>query len=142
MKTKRKLPSTPVGRKRLLKLADLLEADAKNKKGIKFNLTMWGQVCDNAKPVSCGTYGCAMGLAVASRAFVRAGLHPPSVDGSLSPRFGREHAFNAAARLFQIPPSEAHFLFSATRYDEYLGAKAERIVSKRIRNFVAGVYAR
>jgi hypothetical protein len=61
-----------VNKKRLLKLADLLEADAKNRKGIKFDLGTVAMssaedgnfIKGELEPsVSCNTVACAMGLA-------------------------------------------------------------------------------
>ncbi len=138
--TKRDLPSTAVGRRRLLKLAAMLEADAKNKKGVSFDLGTWGWA-DKRKPVSCGTHACAMGLAVASGAFKRAGLRPMSRDRNLMPRVGRLSGFEAAAKLFEIESEEADWLFDEHYYRELStveGAQAERAVAKRIRQFVAG----
>lgn len=140
MPTKQKLPSTAVGRRRLLKLAELLEADAKNKKGIKFDLCLWGDAIDRKTPISCNTTACAMGLAVASGAFTRAGLRPVPRTGNLIPRVGRARGFDAAARLFLITHAESEWLFMDDYYDfqNTIGAKGERAVAKRIRDFVAG----
>ena len=65
-----------MNKRRLLKLADLLEADAENKTGVQFDLKGWGHSHDDDTPVavSCGTTACAMGLAVLSGAFADAGL--------------------------------------------------------------------
>lgn len=72
------------GKRRALKLADLLEKDAKNKKGIRFDLsTVFTATAleegkdipsDYVPEVSCGTTACAMGLAAISGEFKRAGL--------------------------------------------------------------------
>lgn len=64
-------------RRRLAKLADVLEANARNKKGAKFDLgdiasLKWTyDAVDKKAPVKmdCGTTGCAIGLACVSRAF-------------------------------------------------------------------------
>lgn len=140
-KSKVKLPSTAVGRRRLLKLAGLLEADAKNKKGISFDLSLWG-VADSENPKSCGTRACAMGLAVVSGAFKAAGLR--NFEGSdsnhLTPAIGSVWGIEAAAILFSIHKDEAEFLFYDDNYvdDPTKGAAGERAVAKRIRQFVAG----
>lgn len=146
-----KLPSTAVGRRRLLKLADLLEADAKNKKGIRFDLSTWANVDPSAEPsVSCGTTACAMGLAAISGAFKRAGLSYGPVDcgiencglcaGKMEVRLGRDTGFDAAMVLFDVNTDEAGWLFAGSSYpeDKIQGAAAERCVAKRIRDFVAG----
>jgi hypothetical protein len=131
-----------VNKRRLLKLADLLEADAKNKKGIKFDLGTWGNSDDDEVSVSCGTTACAMGLAVVSGAFKRAGLtnHYSDNADSICPRFDGYVGFAAAAALFDIEYNAATFLFEDTFYPEHKkrGAAGERYVAKRIRDFVAG----
>lgn len=135
-----------MNKRRLLKLAELLDEDAKNKKGIQFNLMSWGRIGDENRPISCGTYGCAMGLAVVSGAFSREGLRPPDTWGGLAPRLrtnGRTYSgYLAAQKLFDIKPKEAEFLFSANSYEGRInGAIAERRVAKRIRSFIAGKVA-
>ncbi|HSV24349.1 MAG TPA: hypothetical protein VLJ17_15140 [Xanthobacteraceae bacterium] len=148
-KSKVQLPSTAVGRRRLLKLAGMLEADAKNKNGIKFDLSLWGGAHRPDEPMSCATIGCAMGLAVASGAFAKDGLQPPDSGGRLAPVFrskgsqDRLYHFDAAAGLFQIERQEAKFLFGYNHYSlpRSVGAHAERAVAKRIRQFVAGKVA-
>lgn len=135
-----------MNRRRLLKLADLLEADAKNKNGIKFDLGTWGASSEINEPVGvrCGTTACAMGLATISGAFKRAGLVNrygqfswaimPSMVGS-----GAE-GLEAATELFDIDYDAANFLFIDDSYprNKTEGAAAERFVAKRIRDFVAG----
>lgn len=138
-----------MNKRRLLKLADLLEADAKNKAGVKFNL---GTVIDvdaapeKGKPVelNCGTSACAMGLAAISGEFKRHGLSykiltngivETTIDGRVR-RYDR-----AAMTIFGISMDEADFLFTPSFYPcdmDLRGAAAERYVAKRIRDFVAG----
>lgn len=135
-----------MNKRRLLKLADLLEADAKNKKGIKFDLGTWGRSDAGEPSVSCGTTACAMGLAVASGAFKRAGLtnyFGGDDEWRICPEFGGEQGFYAAAKLFAIRPSDSEFLFSDDHYpdNKRKGAASERFVAKRIRDFVAGKVA-
>lgn len=149
------------GKRRLLKLADMLEADAKNKKGIKFNLNTVAEPSDRQKSaketsfdptVSCGTTACAMGLAAISGAFKRAGLSydvdsweryfdnkwvhtiQTTIDGQIV------DYDDAAVAIFGITLEEANFLFTPRCYGRLpkTGAKGERIVAKRIRDFVAG----
>lgn len=126
---------------RLLKLADLLEADAKNKKGIKFDFLNWGLVADTDKPMSCGTRACAMGLAALSGAFKRQGLtcRVKSTGAIVISHSGTSSPIRAAARLFNIKEFEAVYLFASSwELPEVSGAAAERAVAKRIRKFVAG----
>lgn len=136
-----------MNKKRLLKLADLLEADAKNKKGIKFSLHGWGEADDAKKiAVDCGTQACAVGLACLSPVFNRSGLvcaPAPLKDGAIEPKFGRRYGWHAVKAFFDLGFDEAKFLFSSFEYPSGLTekAKGERYVAKRIRNFVAGKVA-
>jgi len=148
------------GKRRLLKLAELLEKDAKNKKGMKFDLqtviiTSKKQPLENFKPaLSCGTTACAMGLAAVSGAFKRAGLSC-KVDVDLNEIITTMHGQvrdydNAAVELFDISMQEANYLFTPAyyqhisrkdgciTYSKVIGAKGELRVAKRIRKLVAG----
>jgi len=124
-----------VNKRRLLKLADLLEADAKNKKGIKFDMTHWAYIGNSAKPISCDTSACAMGLAALSGEYKRAGL------GWKLDKYGyfkitmngRGWALTAAMRLFGISRKQAEYLFCESSEE---GAEGERHVAKFIRRFV------
>lgn len=143
-----------MNKRRLLKLAALLEADARRKNGVKFDLQTVGSVPDRAKngvvKMNCGTQACAMGLAAISGAFKRAGLGYHFDDDILGSRyictamFGQYCPYDqAAVRLFDIQPHEAIFLFSANSYPKtrLKGAAAERFVAKRIRDLVSGKVA-
>jgi len=140
-----------VNKRRLLKLADLLEADAKNKKGIKFDLGTWGYTnnsnyfTDDAPDpaISCGTTACALGLAALSGKFKRCGLTAKvsyRINGkNISIHLGRCEGLSAANRLFDIPMKVSEWLFLESGYGTNVdGAKGERAVAKRIRDFVAG----
>jgi hypothetical protein len=141
---------------RLLKLADLLEADAKNKKGVKFDLHVVAQASDYltiedadapySAGADCGTTACAMGLAAISGAFKRAGLSFRIYDRAIETTFnGRKVEYDRAAmRLFEITGVQAAFLFSPGYYptEKREGAAGERYVAKRIRNLVAGKTSR
>jgi hypothetical protein len=136
-----------MNKRRLLKLADLLDADAKNKNGIKFDLGGWGSSEHGPVAVSCGTTACAMGLAVISGAFKKAGLSNYFSENSrsIAPVFrstgGKHHdGFEAAEALFQISSDTATWLFGRHSYSNSLGhgARGERAVAKRIRDLVAG----
>ncbi len=138
------------GKRRILKLADILEADAKSKKGVKFNL---GVVVHTDTPndlggevrLDCGTQACAMGLAALSGEFERAGLTYLVRGHAIEMIFkGQMMSFDFAAKaLFGIKDHEVDFLFTPEGYNEklgndYRGAKAERVVAKRIRDFATG----
>lgn len=124
------------GKRRLLKLADMLEADAKNKKGVHFNLSTVvaktdpenysGFAChvpeDFSPEISCGTTACAMGLAAISGAFKRAGLsykYDSSNQLIVTTWNGRFKEYDAAAVvLFGITKDEANYLFTPSYYSE------------------------
>lgn len=140
-------------KRRLLKLADLLEANAKNKKGAKFDMRIWGRMDDeNAEPeMSCGTTCCALGLAAISGTFKRAGLdYEINKNDIISPvqiihrnpktwRKSRGDTIDAAMKVFHITRYEAERLFIPMMYPHGFfdmgttGAKTERKVAKRIR---------
>lgn len=131
-------------KRRLLKLADLLEANAGNKTGAKFDMSTFGDVTDADNPISCGTTVCAMGLAALSGAFKRTGL-TAKVDREHLPCFnvnfywkGRETSpFVAAQRTFEITREDAKALFdgSLPLPNNGHGAKAERAMAKVLRTF-------
>lgn len=132
---------------RLIKLAELLEADAANPHGIKFDLGQWGSVTsgdvDAMVDISCGTAACAMGLAVLSGAFSGVGLYNASISmREIIPAIRGESddgGFCAAAALFGIEPWDAEHLFCADTYPDdavITGAEGELMVSARIREFV------
>jgi hypothetical protein len=132
-------------KRRLLKLADLLEANAKNKKGVKFDLETVARSRSLGKtmPLDCGTTACAMGLAAISGAFKRQGLsyyivQPYGVN--LTVHGDSMHYADVAMRMFDLTLHEAHYLFSPGHapFKTYKGARAERLVAKRIRALVAG----
>jgi hypothetical protein len=129
-----------MNKRRLLKLADLLEADAKNKKGIRFSYFNWGVDIDPKKPLSCGTRACAMGLAALSGAFKRAGMgYKIKKNGGLVITHGNsESPMRAAMRTFDLTFSQADYLFTnSSGMTMTHGATAEREVAQRIRQFVA-----
>jgi hypothetical protein len=141
-------------KQRLLKLADLLVADASREKGIKFNISVVaesGTAEGGAMKLDCGTEACAIGLAALSGSFKSAGL---SYEVEPNPR-GEGHRIvtlmhdeqvewsDAAADVFGLSHDEVEFLFTGWRNPEgmHRGAAAERFVAKRIRDFVAGKVA-
>lgn len=127
-----------MNKRRLLKLAELLEKDARNKKGIKFNMAHWGYVDDIDNLLSCGTSCCAMGLAALSGTFKRAGL-TASVDGCCVKIKWKNRivdGFLAAQRLFDITNGQSDILFAPGILDLNVGAKGERAKVKQIRKFV------
>jgi hypothetical protein len=146
-----------VGKRRLLKLADLLEKDADNKYGVRFDLTAWAKKQDSSHPedfcshgfspeekkipVNCSTAACAWGLAAISGAFKREGVGFKVYDnGYLVPTYEGCTEIDAAATFFQINKDQAWLLFDPDKYpkSKLTGAVGERYVAKRIRDFVAG----
>lgn len=142
---------------RLLKLAALLEKDADNKRGVKFNLSTVISTDKDPKPraktvpMTCGTSACAMGLAALSGEFAAGGLsyvinrQYVKSGGDIfieTTMHGEVTDFDdAACELFDIDQREANFLFTPSYYGMYepiQGAEGERYVAKRIRDFVAG----
>lgn len=135
-------------KERLLKLADLLEADAANTAGIKFDLGCWAAPSDEDRPwegkvvpVSCDTTACAVGLACISGAFQAEGLGFKIEYEALSPVFGELAEWKAVKSFFGISGLQAEYLFMDTSYDDEPteGADGERVVAQRIRDFVAGL---
>lgn len=128
---------------RLLKLAELLEADAVNPTGVKFDLRGWGEAhTDLPLSISCNTQACAFGLAVLSGAFAEFGLsniavHPDEIIIPGMPS-GADN-FQAAAELFDIGLHQAGHLFDPDFYEDGKteGAEAELEVARRIREMVA-----
>jgi hypothetical protein len=156
-----------VFKNRLLKLANLLIADARKKKGVKFDLDTWAAPSTGAigslsgrrgyatrkklVPVSCETHACAIGLACISGKFKRSGLsyryvrnttHDGQVFFFLEPKFKNRSNFEAVQNFLGINQYEAYRLFLGRSYAFSRGASAERAVAKRIRDFVkTGVVA-
>lgn len=140
-----------MNKRRLLKLAALLEADAKNEKGVKFDLERWGDVraCGAFETpkkieINCNTTACAVGLACISGVFKRSGLsyltQPQIIDGNnFIPTYRGYKNFYAVEAFFELDHLDAHFLFVDEEYPERkrTGAKGELAVAKRIRDFVA-----
>lgn len=126
-----------MNKRRLLKLAELLEKDARNKKGVRFNMGHWGRVNDKENPLSCGTSCCAMGLAALGGTFKRAGLTASVKEWRVRIKWKNRivDGFLAAKRLFGITGEQAFILFAPGR-DLNVGAKAERAKVKQIRKFV------
>lgn len=131
--------------KRLLKLADLLDEDAKNKKGIKFDMYQWGRVKNADHPVSCGTHACALGFAALTGKFKGLGASI-SPDGRV--RFKLDDILvepdEVSKEIFGLTEDQFKYLFIGSAYLEnekfgvagMEGAKAERRVAKRIRRLV------
>lgn len=138
-------------KKRLLKLASMLIADAKNSQGLKFDLGMVGRSVllhprKEDVSIGCGTTGCAMGLAAISGEFEECGLsfavRNHWIDTTIN---GESEGYDRAAqKVFGISNKAANYLFTPHNYprDKRKGAKAEVFVANRIRRFVAGKVSR
>ena len=132
-----------MNKRRLLKLADLLEADAKKKTGMKFDIHTWGFVKTPAKPVSCGTHACAMGLAALSGAFKRQGLTAKIDSGVVLFKWKSrvtDDGFVPAKALFDLSFAQADHLFGPFQElpNDGQGAEAARAVAKKIRDLCDG----
>lgn len=137
-----------MNKRRLLKLADLLEADAKNKSGVKFDLSIVGESTEYGTEyepaLDCGTTACAMGLAALSGAFKSSAGLSYKIDGRFIDTTvnGRRVRYDRAAmRLFDISMKQADFLFTPGESYAWVTpreAEGELLVAQRIRDFVAG----
>ena len=134
-------------KQRLLKLADLLEADANNPKGMKFDLRPIAIKADGREfspgdvpKLDCGTVGCALGLAAISGAFKDKGFSFYINEFGFWPKYKGRAAREAAESFFGIDGNESCWLFIATSYPRHKrdGKAGELAVAKRIRDFVAG----
>jgi hypothetical protein len=126
--------------KRLLKLARLLMADARNKKGVKFSLSLWATTENSLgiPEVDCGTTACAVGLACISGEFRRAGLSYAMRGSQIIPFYKGRTEWAAVRSFFGLGDSADSYLFSQFSYPRKYrrGATGERYVAKRIREFV------
>lgn len=103
---------------------------------------------DKLPEVSCGTTGCALGLAMLSKRFEQFGLHgtyyighisPAKVGVQLVPMCNGEDGFEAGAQLFDISNEDSRYLFDP---DCYIGTprakEGELLVAERIEAFANG----
>lgn len=135
---------------RMNKLADLLEADAANPEGVRFDLGTWGRdvnYLDEYKsgfvegqviPINCNTAACAFGLAAISGAFKDDGLTYQIDDDYLIPEFEGKIGIFAATKFFDLRFTAASYLFDTSSYNTIRGAPAELEVVRRIRSMVGG----
>jgi hypothetical protein len=139
---------------RLLKLADVVEADANNPVGFKFDLATWAapiKVAENPTrydsgweqdaviPLDCNTAACAVGVGCLSGAFKNEGLSYEIDNGMLSPTFQGRTSFGAVREFFEIRQIDVEYLFVSENYDASLrkGRDGELAVAARIRQYVA-----
>ena len=142
-----------MNRERLLKLAVLLESDAKNPNGARFDLETWASNAQGEadfpsprqfKKLDCNTQACAVGLACLSGIFKKDGLRWTSApdENNIVPRFKGKDRFEAVEAFFDINERESRFLFVAAYYTRddlsTAGAEGEIAAAKRIRRFVEG----
>lgn len=147
---------------RLERMAALLDANAANPKGVQFNVRQWAAPAGSSEgdahfptnhkvKVDCGTMACGMGLAALSGEFVKDGLSYNLIGSEaggymLLPTFRDDNhhyaqeGFDAAEALFAIDMNDAEYLFDGGCYptDQQKGAKGERAMAQRIRDFIAG----
>lgn len=140
---------------RLERLAALLERDAANDKGAKFDLGVWAtpserrleaNFTEKAETIKmdCGTTACALGLAAISGVFKKDGLtfeyyQQQNDTFVLTPTFNGADGFSAGVFLFDIDHDDSRYLFDPDCYGTTpKGAEGELFVAKRIRDFAAG----
>jgi hypothetical protein len=133
---------------RLLKLAKLLVANAKNKKGVKFDLNSWAIMEDvDVKPdtnqsvkMDCRTTACAAGLAAISGQFKGLGYQLSAGYKKLwvDPTFKHYEGFDAVTAYFGLNLEQGKRLFVPDFYPKkyQTKAKGEKFVAERIRYFV------
>lgn len=133
-------------KERLAFLADKLEENANNPKGMKFDLSLWSHT-ERAVPkaIDCRTTGCAVGLAGLLPEFVAEGF---SITGNIfsttTPRYvtDRENVegWRAVETFFDLSPEKAGWLFTEHRYQwddlPTKGAAGELAVANRIREYL------
>jgi len=144
----------------MLRGAALLEADAANPNGVKFNLATWAADSrvdfeiiffdgereykfpeNEPVAVNCGTQACAFGLFAISGAFKKEGLDYVLLDGLVTPKLTLAAGtiflgWEAVYQLFDITEQESMHLFSSVAYNKQKGATAELEVAKRMREMV------
>lgn len=127
----------------LLKGAKMLDENARNFEGVRFDLYFWGHVHNRRKKLSCSTSACAMGLFALSREFKRLKARILAT-GSVMIVWGKNSdpdyttsGIAAATALFDIPRSHAEALFIGISLPNFgRGAKAERGLARGLRAYV------
>jgi hypothetical protein len=123
-------------KKRLLRLAELLEAHRDN--GTRFDLSLWRRdYAGDGEDEWCGTKACAVGLACVDPKFKRAGLAWSSPFAA--PKYKERIGWDAVVSFFGLENlQEASYLFEKGSYNgDMTGNVAARKVAKRIRAVVA-----
>jgi hypothetical protein len=133
----------------LLRLADLLEADATKDDGVRFTIDVWGTVSEPERPLSGSTTACGMGLAALSGAFHDTGLRYRLDYKSGIVIFMADwptalidmgRPMTAARCVFGLDEAQAEYLFLGgwpCDTSELIGAARERRMAQVIRQFVA-----
>jgi hypothetical protein len=158
---------------RLAMMRDLLRTDAANPTGVMFDLGLWaGQsgerhgefmpetlgmersvgTCTHEQldpkhmpTMSCGTVGCALGLAMLSRQFEKFGMggeYHTTQSGNimLLPSCNGQSGFEAGEELFGIDHDTSRYLFDPDYYDSTpREAAGELFVAQRIDDLLNGV---
>lgn len=130
----------------LLKLANLLDTNAANPNGVKFDYDYWGHVPrDTEVAMNCGTTACALGLAAISGQFPGLsyvmGRWDPHIKAywleitDSEKRIGSPFLY--AATVFDIPRGDAKLLFLHMHITKN-GAEGERQLAGIIRRYVNG----
>lgn len=133
---------------RLLQLAELLERDANNEKGIQFDLEPVFRKSDGSNyayrerpKYDCSTTGCAIGLWALSGEFKGVRMKR-SDDGEFWPAYAGLDGLEAAEHYFGLTDDQGSYLFLPHSYEmdnlPTKGRAGELACAKRIRDLVAG----
>lgn len=139
------LDPTTMNTENLLKLAALLEDDAANFTGMKFDIGTIAEISEDVEAavwspaLDCGTTGCGMGLAAISGEFSRLGYEIARGDFCILLDGERALYDDAAEELFDLDTYTAHQLFSPDYYSQNVkkGREGELELAARIRKLVA-----
>lgn len=116
------------------KLKEMLEVDAADPKGMKFDICFLG-ITEDRVARDCGTTGCAMGLAAISGKIPRLGFEMAGTEIATTIDGTREYYLDAAKIVFGFEYDRvARILFSPGYYswDKREGAAGELEVAKRV----------
>lgn len=119
-------------------LAEELEKNAANPRGMKFDLSTWfGDKENMSMAPDCGTVGCAVGLACLMPEFKKEGLTVEFGTFAMCPRYRKQSGWDAVEAFFGLNYDDSEHLFSVDAYEDgpTTGAEAELRVAKRLRKY-------
>ncbi len=144
--------------KRLRRLEALLRKDAKRKRGITFDMGVWGEVNLPEKVVdrmeesgrmlsgaqakkyitmNCNTRACALGLAAISGEFPSLTIKV-DIAGDVVPYYRGQNGLHAGIEAFELTDRQACWLFMPSSYGDssLTGAEMELQVADRIHDMI------